>query len=44
VWARLDAEARSLRALVADRQPRLYARHDHRWSTLPAAQARVLAG
>ncbi|GMA23629.1 hypothetical protein GCM10025864_13880 [Luteimicrobium album] len=42
VWAGLDDESRGLRALLADRQPRLYARYDHWWSTLPAAQVRLL--
>ncbi|MGC5165478.1 winged helix DNA-binding domain-containing protein [Luteimicrobium sp. DT211] len=41
-WEGLDAEARSLRALLADRQPLVYARYDHWWPTLPAAQVRTL--
>ena len=42
VWVALDVEARSLRALLAGRQPLVYGRYEHWWSTLPAAQVRVL--
>jgi hypothetical protein len=44
VWDGLAAEARSLTALLADRDPRVYSRYDHWWAKLPRAQVRVLPG
>ncbi|MET7367926.1 winged helix DNA-binding domain-containing protein [Streptomyces sp. NPDC005566] len=45
VWQGLAAEARSLRALLADRDPRVYSRYDHWWTKgLPAAETRLLTG
>jgi hypothetical protein len=41
-WEGLAAEARALAALLADREPRLYRRHDRWWTTLPRADVRVL--
>lgn len=43
-WQGLDAEAGRLLRLLADREPRVYSRHNHWWATLPAAEARVLPG
>ncbi|MEK8226817.1 crosslink repair DNA glycosylase YcaQ family protein [Oerskovia sp. M15] len=43
-WNALATEARSLVALLADREPQVYRRYDHWWSTLPAAEVRVLTG
>lgn len=37
-----DAEARSLLALRADRDPRVYRRYDRWWTTLPGVDVRVL--
>jgi hypothetical protein len=43
VWAALDAEASSLTALLAGRDPHPYRRYDHWWAKLPpAAQVRRL--
>ncbi|MEU0807860.1 winged helix DNA-binding domain-containing protein [Streptomyces sp. NPDC005970] len=44
VWDGLAAEARSLTALLADRDPRPYSRYDHWWAKLSGAQVRVLPG
>ena len=41
-WAGLDAEARSLRAFLADREPLAYRRYGHWWSKLPEGTVRVL--
>ncbi|MFI8514077.1 winged helix DNA-binding domain-containing protein [Streptomyces sp. NPDC085460] len=42
-WAGLAAEAAALGRLLADRDPRVYARYDHWWAKgLPAAETRVL--
>ncbi|MFD6245941.1 winged helix DNA-binding domain-containing protein [Streptomyces roseolus] len=42
-WEGLAAEAASLGALLADRDPRVYGRYDHWWAKgLPAAETRVL--
>jgi hypothetical protein len=41
-WEGLDAEARALRAFLADREPRLYGRYAHWWSELPTGEARLL--
>ncbi|WP_367138182.1 winged helix DNA-binding domain-containing protein [Saccharothrix sp. HUAS TT1] len=43
-WDGLAAEARSLVAFLADREPRPYRRHDHWWTALPAAEVRLLPG
>jgi DNA glycosylase AlkZ-like len=43
-WDGLEAEARSLVAFLADRQPNVYSRHAHWWATLPSAEVRVLGG
>ncbi|MFD9498884.1 winged helix DNA-binding domain-containing protein [Streptomyces sp. NPDC060035] len=43
VWQELAAEARSLTALLADRDPRVYHRYGHWWAKgLPAAETRLL--
>jgi len=44
VWEGLAAEARSLVAFLADREPKVYRRYDHWWSKLPSAEARLLPG
>lgn len=41
-WAALSTEARSLRNLLADREPLVYRRYDRWWSGLPGAEVRVL--
>lgn len=41
-WDGLAEEARSLTALLADRDPRVYSRYAHWWAKLPAGQVRVL--
>lgn len=43
-WEGLAAEARSLVAFLADREPEVYRRYDHWWRTLPSAEARLLPG
>jgi hypothetical protein len=43
-WDGLASEARGLRALLADREPAVYRRYDHWWSSLPHAEIRVLPG
>ena len=43
-WEGLAAEARSLVAFLADREPKVYRRYDHWWSKLPSAEARLLPG
>jgi hypothetical protein len=44
-WDGLEAEARALRAFLADREPLVYRRYGHWWSKgLPAAEVRVLGG
>jgi len=44
VWEGLAAEARSLVAFLADREPEVYRRYTHWWSKLPSAEARLLPG
>jgi hypothetical protein len=44
VWEGLAAEARSLLAFLADRDPQVYRRYDHWWSKLHSAEARLLPG
>lgn len=45
VWEGLAAEAASLTALLAGRDPLVYRRYDHWWARgLPAAQIRLLGG
>ncbi|QNE73436.1 winged helix DNA-binding domain-containing protein [Streptomyces finlayi] len=41
-WDALAAEARSLAAVLADRDPRVYSRYNHWWAKLPDAETRVL--
>ena len=41
-WEGLAAEARSLVAFLADREPKVYRRYDHWWRTLPSAEVRLL--
>jgi hypothetical protein len=41
-WAGLDAEARALRAFLADRDPLVYRRYGHWWSKLPEGIVRTL--
>ena len=43
-WEGLAAEARSLLALLADREPAVYRRYDRWWRTLPGAEDRLLPG
>ncbi|MEU4098615.1 winged helix DNA-binding domain-containing protein [Streptomyces sp. NPDC026673] len=42
VWDGLADEARSLTALLAGRDPRVYSRHEHWWARLPRGQVRLL--
>lgn len=44
VWEGLAAEARSLVALIADREPEVYRRYGHWWSKLSGAEVRLLPG
>jgi hypothetical protein len=41
-WAGLDEEARSLRTMLAGREPLVYGRYARWWSDLPAAEVRLL--
>ena len=43
-WEGLAAEARSLTTVLADREPDVYRRYHHRWSTVAGAETRTLAG
>jgi hypothetical protein len=44
-WRALEAEARSLLAFLADREPLVYRRYGHWWTKkLPSAEVRVLGG
>ncbi|MFF9912966.1 winged helix DNA-binding domain-containing protein [Streptomyces sp. NPDC013457] len=43
-WEDLAAEARSLTAFLAPREPRVYSRYAHWWSRLPAGERRLLPG
>ena len=43
-WIGLEAEARALVALLADREPTVYRRYAHWWSTVPSAEVSVLSG
>ncbi|GAA4933965.1 winged helix DNA-binding domain-containing protein [Streptomyces coeruleoprunus] len=43
-WDGLAAEAESLTALLADREPTVYSRHHNWWAKLPAAEVRLLPG
>ncbi|WP_402463406.1 winged helix DNA-binding domain-containing protein [Isoptericola aurantiacus] len=43
-WAGLEAEAASLQALLADREPVVYGRYRRWWEQLPADDVRRLAG
>jgi Winged helix DNA-binding domain len=43
-WLGLEAEARALVAFLADREPIVYRRYVHWWSTLPHAEVRLLPG
>ncbi len=43
-WQGLAAEAGALVARLADREPAVYGRYAHWWSTLPSAEVRVLPG
>ncbi|MFC8923085.1 winged helix DNA-binding domain-containing protein [Cellulosimicrobium sp. NPDC057127] len=42
-WAALEAEARSLVAFLADREPAVFARYGHWWEKLPPGDVRMLA-
>ncbi|GAA3701853.1 winged helix DNA-binding domain-containing protein [Microlunatus aurantiacus] len=42
VWEGLAAEARALRALVADREPLVFGRYAHWWRSIEGVQVRVL--
>lgn len=41
-WEELDAEARALRAFLADRQPNVYNRYERWYGTLPSEEIRVV--
>ncbi|MGW0534533.1 winged helix DNA-binding domain-containing protein [Streptomyces sp. NPDC003032] len=41
-WDELAAEARSLTALLADRETKVYSRHHYWWAKLPEAEVRLL--
>jgi len=41
-WAGLEAEARSLLALLASRDPKVYGRYGRWWADLPRAEVRIL--
>ncbi|MFD5428034.1 winged helix DNA-binding domain-containing protein [Streptomyces sp. NPDC127084] len=41
-WDQLSAEARSLTALLADRDPAVYGRYHYWWAKLPEAETRLL--
>jgi hypothetical protein len=41
-WAGLDAEARALLPLLAERDPTVYGRYGRWWASLPAVEVRVL--
>lgn len=41
-WSQLAAEARDLAGFLADRDPQPYARYEHWWKALPAADVRLL--
>jgi hypothetical protein len=43
-WCGLAAEARALVAFLADREPAVYRRYAHWWTTLPSAEVRFLPG
>jgi hypothetical protein len=43
-WVGLAAEARSLLAFLAGREPNVYRRYDYWWGKLPSAGARLLPG
>ncbi|MGN9843997.1 winged helix DNA-binding domain-containing protein [Nonomuraea sp. H19] len=43
-WDGLAAEAKTLVAFLADREPRVYRRYDRWWTTMPSADVRVLPG
>ena len=43
-WDGLEAEARALRAFVADRDPTVYRRYGRWWAGLPSAEVRLLGG
>ncbi len=43
-WEGLAAEARSLVAFLADREPEVYRRYGHWWGHLPDATVRLLPG
>ncbi|HZD70219.1 MAG TPA: winged helix DNA-binding domain-containing protein [Actinomycetes bacterium] len=43
-WTGLAAEAGALLAFLADREPMVYRRYAHWWTTLPSADVRLLPG
>jgi hypothetical protein len=43
-WSGLASEAGALASFLVDREPTVYRRYSHWWSTLPAAEVRVLSG
>jgi hypothetical protein len=43
-WEGLVAEARSLVAFLADREPQVYRRYDRWWRALPSVDVRLLSG
>jgi hypothetical protein len=43
-WTGLAAEAAALVAFLGDREPMVYRRHAHWWTTLPSAEVRLLPG
>jgi hypothetical protein len=42
-WEGVAAEARSLMAFLANREPRVYSRYEHWWRTLPSVEVRLLS-
>jgi hypothetical protein len=44
VWEGLAAEAQSLVAFLADREPKVYRRYEYWWRTLPSSEVRLLPG
>jgi hypothetical protein len=43
-WERLAAEARSLTAFLAEREPEVHRRYGHWWGKLPGGETRLLPG
>ena len=43
-WDELAAEAHALQTFLSGRDPAVYSRYTHWWSTLPSAEVRILPG